>query len=234
MNEPKVLVAAPVYSGKEYIFDAWYKNITSLDYPNYDWLVVDNSRMESFHRKLRRKGYQKIVHVPRGGNSRLGIARASEYIRNYAINNGFDYIMFIETDLIPPKNIIKRLMNHKKLIVGAVYEIGLHGSKTAPRHPLLYEAVKREDGIRLEILPPERGYPLLNTGLIQTPAMGLGCTLVHSSLFKKYTFKWTSVGKQHTDSLFYGDLWNDKVPVWCDTDILIPHFNQNWANVKDW
>jgi len=237
MNEkyPKVLVAAPTYEGKHYIFPRWYNNIKNLDYPNYDWLIVDNSRTLSYHTKLRRLGYQRIVHVNRGGNSRFGIGQASEYIRQYAIENNYDYIMFIETDLLPPRNIIQRLLGHEKMVVGAVYEIGLHGSKEAPRRPILYHPLSTPDGgSKLEMLTPEEGYKMLNKGVIKTPAIGLGCCLIHRDIFHKYPFKYSPDTSLHTDVIFYWDLWNAQEPVWVDTDIVIYHENQNWINVKDW
>lgn len=235
MDEPKVLVAAPIYSGKDYIFDVWYKLITNLTYPNYDWLIVDNSRMGSYATGLRRKGYQKVIHVPRGGNSRLGIARASEYIRRYAINNGYEYIMFIESDLLPPRDIIQKLMMHGKSVCGAVYEVGLPNSKDAPRKPLLYEEYITDTGDKgLKVMEPEDGYKMLNTGLRQVPAFGFGSTLIHKSVFSKYTFKYAENSKLHSDMVFYWELFNDGVKPYVDTDLLIPHFNQNWAHMKDW
>lgn len=235
MNEPKVLVAAPIYSGKDYIFKEWYNLITHLNYPNYDWLIVDNSRMESYAVGLRRKGYQKVIHIPRGGNSRKGIARASEYIRRYAINNGYDYIMFIESDLLPPKDIIQRLMKHNKLVCGATYEIGLHGSKDAPRRPIYYEKYKTETGDNgLRLMDVETAYSFINTGLMKCPAFGFGSTLIHKSIFSKYSFKYDANGTLHSDMVFYWELHNDGVECFVDTDIVVPHFNQNWAFMKDY
>lgn len=236
MELPKVLVATPTYSGKHYIFPRWYHNVTkNLTYPNYDWIIVDNTKSQSYITKLRREGYRKVHGVPRRGNSRIALGQASEYIRNYAIKNNFDYIMWIESDLLPPPNIIERLLAHKKPIVGAVYEIGFDWSKDSPRRPLIYHVSKSESGEEyLDILPRHEGYSMLNRGLIRTPAMGLGCCLMHKDIFTQYPFKYSKNTKLHTDSIFYYELWKDKVEVWVDSDIVIYHENQNWKDVKDW
>ena len=189
LKEPKVLVAAPIYEGKHYIFPIWYKLVTNLSYPNYDLMIVDNSKTISYSTKLRRLGYRFIHHVNRGGNSRYGIAAASETIRQRAIDGGYDYIMFIESDLLPPKDIIQRLMKHKLRIVGATYEIGIKGNKNVPRKPLIYKETIVDGNLKLEIEKPEDGYALLNTGLHKTPACGFGSTLIHKSIFSKYSFK---------------------------------------------
>ena len=236
MKHPRVLVASPIYDKKHYMFPRWYQNVTrNLTYPNYDWIAVDNSKAQSYLVKLRRAGYKKIHGVPRGGNSRIAIGQSSEYIRKYAIRNNFDYIMWIESDLLPPPNIIERLMAYQKPIVGAVYEIGFHGSSDAPRKPLIYHVVEDNEGKQyLDVLPAQKGYETLNKGLIRTPAMGLGCCLMHKDIFTQYPFKYSSKSKLHTDAIFYYDLWKDEVEVWVDTDIVIYHENSNWKNVKDW
>ena len=233
-DAPKVLVASPVYSGKDYIFDKWYKTITNLDYPNYSWLIVDNSKGLSYSTKLRRKGYKNVVHVARDASSRRGIANSSEYIRQHMIKYGYEYVMFIESDLIPPKNIIDRLIRHCKDVVGAVYEIGFHGSLNNPRRPLLYYHHRDRDGkVSLKLLPKEEGVKMINQGVIKTPACGLGCTLISRDIMEKYEFKYAENSTLHSDMIFYWELWDDGVDVWVDTDIMIPHFNSDWGKVKD-
>ena len=233
MKIPKVLVAAPTYSGKHYIFPEWYKNITKLDYPNYDWLIVDNSKIESYAIKLRREGYKKVIHVPRGGNSRVAIARASEYIRRYALDNGYDYLLFVETDLIPPKDIIQTLISHRRDVIGCVYEIGITGSKSAPRRPLIYHKTQTENGMGLQMLPINEAYDMVKTGVRETKACGFGCTLLKRNILEKYPFKYSKTNRLHTDMIFYWELDMDNVPVYIDTDIIVPHFNQNWNIVED-
>ena len=231
---PKVLVAAPTYSGKHYIFPYWYKNVMELTYPNYGLLIVDNSSNQNYVNRLRREGYKHIMHVDRGENSRIAIARASELIRRQAERNDYDYIMFIETDLLPPKDIIERLMKHEKQVTGAVYEVGIKGSKDAPRRPLLYHKTNESGEWRIDLHSPEDAYAMLNKGLTEVKACGFGCTLIHKSIFNKYTFKYSPKTRLHSDMLFYWELDTDGVPVYADTDLIIPHFNQNWINVKDY
>ena len=94
---------------------------------------------------------------------------------------------------------------------------------------------KMEDGsMGIQMYDIEEAYKMINTGLREVKACGFGCTLIHKSIFNKYSFKYSSKTKLHTDMLFYWEMDIDNVKVYCDTDIIVPHFNQNWAIVKDY
>jgi len=230
MDEPRVLVAAPTYRGKDYIFHQWYKIITNLSYKNYDWLVVDNSKGTSYQSKLRRQGYKKIIHLPRDTTSRRSIAHSTEYIRQYALDNGYDYIMMIETDIIVPVDIIQRLLNKNKDIIGGVYEVGVKGSTDAPRRICIQQPY--QDNL-LEFVEVEEGYKMLGQGIQQVGGMGLGCVLIKKNIFKEFPFKYTDRYSMHTDSIFYLDLKAKDIPVYVDTNLMLEHINQNWLWVKD-
>ena len=232
---PKVLVAAPTYSGKHYIFPKWYENITHLSYKNYDWLVIDNSKRESYSVGLRRQGYKKIVHIKRGKHARQALANSAEYIRQYALKYGYDYVMMIETDLLPPKDIIERLMAHDKKIVGAAYEIGLHGSKEAPRRMCIYDYGNDSDKYErlIRLMSVKEGYEFIDGTLKACAGMGIGCTLMRRDLLEEYPFKYTDKHFLQSDVILYLDLAQNHVPVYVDTGIIVPHFNQNWTVVED-
>ena len=40
---PKVLLCAPYYDGKAYVFKDYLDNLRNINYPNYDVLMMDNS-----------------------------------------------------------------------------------------------------------------------------------------------------------------------------------------------
>lgn len=231
MKEKRVLVAAPTYSGKHYIFPTWYKLITSL---GYDWLIVDNSRGLSYLSKLRREGYKKVVHLQRGKNSREAIGKSSEYIRQYAIDNNYDYIMMIETDLLPPKNVIEKLLAHNKDIIGLPYEIGIKGMTDNPRRLCIQQPyITNESSKLLELVGVNEGYSMLNGGVQRVGGMGVGCVLISKNIFEKYPFKYSERYNMHTDSIFYLDLMENNIPVYIDMDVLVRHENENWLHVKD-
>lgn len=234
MKWPKVLVAAPTYDGKDYVFHRWLKHVKSLTYPNYDVLVVDNSKGKTYVNKLKRRGVRNVVHVRRGKNSREAVARASNYIMQKVLRGGYDYWMSIETDVFPPKDVIQRLMRHNVPVVGTIYEIGYHNSKNQPRRPCLFKTVTGENGTKTINLPPEEGYKYVNNGLQKIHGTGLGCTLIKRWLLEFIGgFWWDDRWLKHPDVYFFMDVHNAGIQAYVDGNIVCPHYNSRWDDVKD-
>ena len=233
MSSPRVLVATTVYDGKDYVFNRWWRRVRELNYPNYDILVVDNSATDDYYRKLKRRGVP-VAKVPRGKHSREGVANASNYIRNRVLEGNYEYWMSIESDLIPPRNIIQRLMAHGRLSVGCLYVIGYAASPDQPMRPCLFETRRNEIGeLETYNLPPHEGFGMFGTGLQKIHGCGLGCTLMHRTFLEKYRFWYVDNMIKHSDVFLYMDLHNNCYEVFVDTDIIIPHYNSNWNEVKD-
>lgn len=49
----KILVGTPIYEGMAYCFKEFIEEISKIDYPNYDVLLVDNSRTQTFFNELK-------------------------------------------------------------------------------------------------------------------------------------------------------------------------------------
>jgi len=227
---PKVLVAIPTYQGKDYIFKENFDAVKNFDYPNYDYIYIDNSSGTSYLSTLRKRG-AKAVRVPRNGNSRIALANAQNYARHRAIDGNYDYLMFVESDLVPPKDIIGKLVRYKAKVMGATYLIG-HKIKI----PCVFFAEKDNlsyaDKTRLIRLNEVESF--LNSGVRQVHGMGMGCTLLRRDIFEKYPF-WIDerMDNKHSDVYYYMTLQNDGVPVFVDTNVLIEHHPSKWSDVRD-
>lgn len=233
MKYLKVLVFSPTYSGKEYCRKEFVENVKNLNYPNYDFLMIDNSKDINYCIKLKRAGVP-VVHVPRGGNSRIALANAQNYARQYAINNDYDYVLSLESDLFPPSDIIQRLMLHDKQVVGGLYMIG-GTTPTTPIHPCVFVTQNKNGMGGTRLITKEEHEELKKKGGIhQVHGMGVGCTLISTSILKDYLF-WTDnrFDNKHSDVYFYMDLWNSKIPVYVDYDNEIIHKPSAWGIVKD-
>jgi len=231
---PKVLVAAPTYDGKDYVLDKWVEAVKNLSYPNYDWCLVDNSDNTSYTKKLRMKGV-KVLHVERGNNSRDAIANAQNHIRQIVLNGGYDYWLSLESDLIPPKDIIEKLMLQGKAIIGTIYMIGFENSRNEPQRPCLFVLDSKNGGVLgTRNLTPEEGFKMVGTGVQQVHGVGLGCTLIKRAVLERFSF-WHDqrFNNKHSDVYFYMDLHNNGIPVYVDTNTVVQHYNKPWNLVKD-
>jgi glycosyltransferase involved in cell wall biosynthesis len=236
----KVLIGIVTYEGKDYIFPKCYEAVQNIDYHNYHILIVDNSSTMNYYHKMIQRGYSKnnctIKHITRAKNSRDTLSDSQNYIRKYALENDYDYVLFVESDLVPPPDSLKRLLNHGKLVVGSVY--WLEGSNflgTKGRIPCIFFTKSHELGVTgTRLIYPEELQKFLNTGLRNCHGCGLGCTLIHKNIIKQFPF-WTDerFDNKHSDVYLYMDLHNARIPVFIDTDLTVPHYPSKWDDVKD-
>ena len=63
MKNPKVLVGCPTSFHKEYALKEYADAVKSLDYNNYDILLVDNSQDNDYYKKIKQIG----LNVIKGG-----------------------------------------------------------------------------------------------------------------------------------------------------------------------
>src|SRR3989338_8075490 len=116
----KFLVGSPVSKHHKYCAPQYLEMLKNLSYSNYDVLLVDNSDTEDFYNEIKDKvlivrfGYDKETIKERMVASR-------NYIREYVLKNGYDYFMDIDQDVIPPKDVIERMLAHKKDFVTGIY-----------------------------------------------------------------------------------------------------------------
>lgn len=227
-NYPKVLVAIPTYEGKDYIFKENFNAVKAFKYPNYNYIYIDNSGGSSYVSKLRRRG-ANAVHVPRGGNSRQALCNAQNYARDKLLKEGYDYLMFVESDLIPPPETITRFINYKRPVVGATYYIGVN-----VKVPCVFVTEQKGTQLGTRLLNFEEIKQFLNHGLFRVHGMGLGCTLIRRDVLEKRKYWYDErFDNKHSDVYFYMQLWNENVPVVVDSDFIIPHYQSKWCDVKD-
>ena len=229
---PKVLVGVVTYDGKHYIFPENYQCITSFDYPNYDWIIVDNSSNDVYVRKLRREGYKKVHKIKRAGNSRDTLSDSQNYVKNYFVKGDYDYLLMVESDLLPPPNTISRLMSYKLPIVGALYYL----SDGVRRVPCIFftDYKKEHASMGTRLIRQQEVSKFVGSGLRKVHGMGFGCALIRRDIIKDYNF-WTDerFDNKHSDVYFYMQLQNRGVPVFVDTDFVVTHIPSKWGDVKD-
>jgi len=232
---PKVLLGIVTYDGKAYIDKEFFNNLKNLSYPNVDVFVVDNSVNKKYYNNLKRRGLD-VKHINRGQNSREAQAKSLEVIRKKALKENYDYFMSIESDLLPPVDIIERLMSYNKQVVGSMYLIGYANSKTQIPRPCLFAVRNKKGGKGVETynIPADDGWNFFGHGVVKVHGCGLGATLIHRSVLEKVRFwYYMSTVVKHSDVLFYADLANLGIDIFVDTDILLPHFNSDWNKVAD-
>jgi len=108
----------------------------------------------------------------------MTVPDARNFIVKKAIDEGYDYIFFVDDDDIIPRNALVQLIHHKADIVGGFYyrkytpleSVGMHFNKEG--NPSSIDDYKIGDIIHDTLVLP------------------MGCTLIKTEVFKKIDFPW--------------------------------------------
>ncbi len=119
---PKILVGAPIYDAMEYCVNDFLDRIKTLDYNNYDILIVDNSRKDDFFHKLKKiEGITLVKDYTSEEKNKLRLISSRNKIIDYALENNYEYILMMDSDVVPQNNIIKELLSNSKDIISGLY-----------------------------------------------------------------------------------------------------------------
>jgi cellulose synthase/poly-beta-1,6-N-acetylglucosamine synthase-like glycosyltransferase len=150
------------------------------------------------------------------GNSLIYFAR--NQAAKMAMRGNYDYLLFIDSDMIPPKDSVSRLMAHDKDIVS-----GLYFKRIYPHLPVAYTKFnKLEKGVECEYLAE------WEDGLMKIDAIGMGMCLIKVSALKKMQETYgeglfdceSGIGE---DQMFCIRARDIELDIWLDTTLIVPH-----------
>jgi hypothetical protein len=231
---PKILIFTPTYEGKEYCRERFVANSREIlkSWGNARHIIIDNSPTLDYTNKLTAAGLD-VIHVERGNNSRESLTRAQNIARQIAIDEGYDYLFSLESDIFPPKDILHRLYRRGKKVITGVYLIG--SADKGARIPCITLKYFNEHllayGTRL--LKAEELFDYRNKGVKEVAAGGFGCCLIHRDIFTKLSFRYDPRFMGHSDIYFFNSIKSLKEEVFVDTDIFCEHENSDWTKVTD-
>jgi len=231
MRNPKILILTPTYEGKDYCLEEFLSYCKEIDYDNYYHLWVDNTIGLSYTEKLKGLGLN-VVHIERGNTAREAMSRSQEYGRRFALANGFDYMLSLESDVMPLPDCIERLMKHQLPVVGALYNIGNEGIRV----PCITVSNKTKLGLMgTRLLEPEELNNYWDNAIKQVNSCGLGCTLIRKDVLKDTMFNFMPHLRQASDVLWANRVAMKGYPIFVDTTLFLFHRNNNATstNVKD-
>ena len=125
----------------ELMFSSWFLNFINLDFMPWD----------SF-------GVQLNTYLPDARN----------YLHEKFLKSGLEYMVMLDSDVLPPPDFIQRLMGHNKPMVGGWYR-----KKGGNSEPVVYDYVQNDKGIHWWSIRKEPGQ-----GLEQVDGAGAGCWLM--------------------------------------------------------
>ena len=227
--EPKVLVGCPTSDYKSYCLNEYVNSIKNLSYKNYDILLVDNSENDKYFNKIKSLGIN-VIKSKFYENARDRIAESRNIIRQYALDNNYDYFFSLEQDVIPPRDIIERLLSHKKdAVCGVYFAVNFYKGKNQLM-PLVWVDFDKETK-KMFYIDKER---LWSNKLIEVATSGLGCMLIHRRILEKIKFRYDKGDEGFDDMWFCKDLRENGIKLYCDTSLKCKHLIKDWSwkNIK--
>ena len=107
MIHPKVYIIILNWNGKKDTLEC-LESVRSIDYPNFDTIVVDNGSSDESVEAIR-KEYSEVKVIETGKN--LGYAGGNNVGIRYALENGADYILILNNDTIVDSQLLKAFIN---------------------------------------------------------------------------------------------------------------------------
>jgi glycosyltransferase involved in cell wall biosynthesis/GT2 family glycosyltransferase len=177
---------------------------------------IETDTMKSVYNLIKPDGYKVDFEAFYG----YSIDQVRNLMAHYTIENNYDYIFYLDSDIVLPDNTLLRLLSHDKDIVSGMYI----QRKTHSQIPEMYTW---NDKGEMRNMKPEETTP---RGLVEIAACGFGGVLIKRNVLKDigypYFFYKHSIDFNHTlseDVDFCMKAANKGYKVYLDTDIQYQH-----------
>jgi len=230
----KILVACPTADIKDYCFNDWVDRVKTFTYTNFDVYVCDNSVNRQYYvdKKREFETDDKFFRMGRVNpeiypDFKYALAKSHDNCRVEAIKGNYDYLLHLEIDIIPPIDIIERLLDARKKVVGGMYHI-----EQGERSTLMIQELESFGHAHRETYNlNETDLSFVDGTVKKVFSCGLGCVLIHKSVLKEVPFRYELGAPVHPDSFFFGDLDMKGIPAFVDTSIYCEHKNQSTIRI---
>lgn len=223
---PKVLVGAPVSDHHEYCTEEFIKALKQLNYSNYDILLVDNSKEDNFINSLKNKvPIIKGKYFPKIHDR---LIHNRNILRQKALDEGYDYFLNIDQDVIPPKDIIQRMLKHRKKIVTGIYFNPWSKDGKTKLIATIWRNHPTKEGKMVAI----KDEIIQGDNIIKIDSCGSGCLLIHKDVLQKIKFRYDlNFGRGVDDVFFCLDAKKEGFQIYADTSIKCKHLitGRQWS-----
>lgn len=241
MDLPRVLVGCPTYSGMEYCLNDFVESVRNLSYGDYEVLFVDNSSEEGYFKKLNGFGI-RTVRDDFQGKAMDKIVHSRNLILEFAVREGFDFVLMMDQDVIPQRDVIEKLLSCEKDIVSGVYYNYFASSGVVKWLPVAWmeidDDVFRElkskgalpENIRIEDLRRHLTQSEVDSGeVFEVLQHAGGCVLISRKVFEKVKYEVVDLGAagfggmSSDDVGFRKNAVREGFKVYCNTAVVCKH-----------
>ncbi len=234
---PKILIAAPTSAQKNYALEEYLLAVYNVQYPNFRCILFDNTEdngentdhinktmVRLFGNDDRFTAFKSDIKFSKGIIAR--VAKGHNDCRKYALENEYDYLLHLETDVMILPHVLQELLLRNKQAVGCSY----YRDEGRFRRLMVQNKIYRAPGnIYHSNFDPHDDLPFMTGGLKAVSHIGLGCMLIRKDVLDKIPFRYVPGQRIFPDSFWAEDCFLKRIKIWCDTDLPpLKHNNQNW------
>ena len=232
---PKVLVGCPVSDHGMYSVDKYLAGIKALTYPHFDLLLVDNSKEDIFFKNVKERGIP-IERISYSETARDRLVRSRNVLVERILQGKYDYLLSLEFDVIPPPDVIQRLLAHRKKVISGVYFKPVeytYGGKVVKKEiaPVAFKSIGNSKWVSRMTYDEVK-----DDKLVEIRTVGLGCMLISRAIFEEgVRFRYEEGKEVFDDTFFCYDVRNIvREKVFMDTSVKCVHLvkDKSWENIK--
>lgn len=225
MNNPKILVGCPTSFHKRYCLKEYIDRVKNLSYKNYAILIVENSEDNKYYNEI--KKYLPVIKGKYFEGAKDRIINSRNILREYVLNKGYDHFLSLEQDVIPPKDVIEKLIKNNKEVVGGVYFKLGDDNKTLLA--IAWKQLNEKYARRFKFSEVN------NKGLIEVANCGLGCVLISREILEKVKFRYVKRKEPYDDIWFCEDVRKLGIKIYLDTSVVCKHLvkGMDWSKIKE-
>ncbi len=223
MASPKVLVGCPTADAKSYCLKQYVDRVKALTYTNKEIWLVDNSKTKDYFEQIKKEGLN-VIKDEFSEMLKERIVHSRNILRQKVIEEGYDYFLSLEQDVIPPVDIIERLLAHgKEIICGVYYGLYFDQENKPIVRPLVWAPVQ-EDNSKMRFMSSEcKEWGAGKQKLYEIRACGLGCVLIHRSVLEKIKFRIREDRAAFDDIVFCDDAASNGFKIYADLSLHCEH-----------
>jgi GT2 family glycosyltransferase len=173
-----------------------------------------------------------IIGMEREG--RIGVFCPQSYsidasrnlIVEHALEIGYDYIMWVDSDMILPKNTLTTLMSHDKDIVSGVYRHKLLFGKNVVAKRFIPDKKDTYEDLTIEEVKEPK--------LIEIDGVGFGCVLTKVDVFRNIKKPWFQYSPAMGEDIYFcRKAQKAGYKIWLDTSIKADHIGTVRFDIKE-
>jgi len=213
----KVLIGTPTYDEDKHFFEEYFKALQDQKI-KYDLIVADNSRNDNYAKLLQQKGIL-VVRIKTSADKYERVFDSRKAIINYFLQGEYTHLFWVDSDVVLPKDALKKLLAENKDIISGVYVSPFNYPRLPTIvHPVAYKLTHSEE-LRLPLQSSE-----IKQGEIkEMHSVGFGCCLIKREVLEKVPLRRIPETTSTEDILFCVDARKKGYKTFLHAGVLCKH-----------